>query len=184
MFSTCTNTRQLAIEIFNQTLRRAYIVNLIAKLTSKKSRLKCFEEIKSDNSHQKRYLGVRQISTKNITGSVGRIDDFDSQFRPLKNHLRDRWVNVAIQLKISEWPPIEAIKIGEDYFVVDGHHRASVARSTGIAFMDAEVWEITKEPKTIEDRDFSWTSVAITKSTAIEKALSCQPEACCTVTAV
>jgi ParB-like chromosome segregation protein Spo0J len=40
-------------------------------------------------------------------------------------------------------PPIEVIQIGEHYFVNDGHHRISVARALGIAYIDAlvEVWQ-------------------------------------------
>lgn len=48
MFSTCTNPHQLAIEIFNQSLRKSSLVNLLTNFTRKISRLKCFEEIKSD----------------------------------------------------------------------------------------------------------------------------------------
>ena len=32
-------------------------------------------------------------------------------------------------------------KLGDDYFVQDGHHRVSVARFHGVEWMDAEVTE-------------------------------------------
>jgi hypothetical protein len=38
-------------------------------------------------------------------------------------------------------PPVLLYKVGEVYFVVDGHHRVSVAREQGQEFIDAEVRE-------------------------------------------
>jgi hypothetical protein len=41
-------------------------------------------------------------------------------------------------------PPVELIRVGDVYFVRDGHHRVSVARALGQAYIDAEVtvWEV------------------------------------------
>jgi hypothetical protein len=36
-------------------------------------------------------------------------------------------------------PPVELIQTGETYFVVDGHHRISVAKAFGEQSIDAEV---------------------------------------------
>jgi hypothetical protein len=38
-------------------------------------------------------------------------------------------------------PPVELYKVGEIYFVVDGHHRISVARNQGQVFIEADVRE-------------------------------------------
>ncbi|NCF69199.1 MAG: hypothetical protein GWP61_24850 [Chloroflexi bacterium] len=39
-------------------------------------------------------------------------------------------------------PAVELYKIGNDYFVMDGHHRISVARLHGQEAIDAKVIEI------------------------------------------
>jgi ParB-like chromosome segregation protein Spo0J len=39
------------------------------------------------------------------------------------------------------FPPIEVYKVGNDYFILDGHHRASVARYLGNRFIEAYVTE-------------------------------------------
>jgi hypothetical protein len=41
-------------------------------------------------------------------------------------------------------PPIDVILVGEQYFVRDGHHRVSVARSLGQVEIEANVtvWEV------------------------------------------
>src|SRR4029450_7237272 len=39
-------------------------------------------------------------------------------------------------------PPIVTVKLGETYFVIDGHHRAALARRVGAATIDADVTEL------------------------------------------
>ncbi len=41
-------------------------------------------------------------------------------------------------------PPISVYRLGGQHFVRDGHHRVSVARSLGMAAIDAEVTELAK----------------------------------------
>ena len=40
--------------------------------------------------------------------------------------------------------PVQLIRVGDDYFVRDGHHRISVARALGQYAIEAEitVWEV------------------------------------------
>ena len=38
-------------------------------------------------------------------------------------------------------PPVTLYKLGDDYFVQDGHHRVSVYRFHGVEWLDAEVTE-------------------------------------------
>src|SRR6188508_2817554 len=40
------------------------------------------------------------------------------------------------------FPPIVTVKLGESYFVIDGHHRAALARRTGAEMIDADVTEL------------------------------------------
>jgi hypothetical protein len=40
-----------------------------------------------------------------------------------------------------ELPPVTLYKLGDDYFVQDGHHRVSVYRFHGVEWLDAEVTE-------------------------------------------
>lgn len=91
------------------------------------------------------YLGNRSVPVALIRGSEGRTHDFDAAFRPLSLHLIDRWVSIATAWAQGEvFPPVVLVKLGEDYFVRDGHHRISIAHSIGIKEVDAEVtvWEL------------------------------------------
>lgn len=88
------------------------------------------------------YRGVRTVPIEQIVGSLNRYHQFDRAFLPTEDRLADRWQNVdrAFYQDIS-LPPVVLYKVGEVYFVVDGHHRVSVAREQGQEFIEAEVRE-------------------------------------------
>jgi hypothetical protein len=88
----------------------------------------------------RRYEGVRSVAIDQICGSEGRADDFDNAFNPLHERTRSRWLNIAsLRLAELELPPVELIRLGETYFVRDGHHRISVAKALGEHYIDAEI---------------------------------------------
>jgi hypothetical protein len=92
------------------------------------------------------YRGVKTVPVDKIVGSLDRYQEFDRAFLPLKDQTAARWENIdrAFYQEVS-LPPVLLYKVGEVYFVVDGHHRVSVARKQGQEFIDAEVREcITK----------------------------------------
>jgi len=77
---------------------------------------------------------TRRVVLSQVCGSVSsaRGEDFDTNFRPVRKHLKDRWVRVAqacFQQKVL--PPVNLVQIADNYYVVDGHHRVSVAKSLG-----------------------------------------------------
>jgi len=88
------------------------------------------------------YRGVQAVPLDKIIGSVDRYQDFDWMFNPTQTHTRSRWysVNKAWYKDVS-LPPVLLYKVGEVYFVVDGNHRVSVARSKNQLYIDAEVRE-------------------------------------------
>ena len=91
------------------------------------------------------YSGVRAVEVKCIVGSEGRTSDFDIDFFPLHENSRERWIGLAIaHLSNLPLPPVALIEVDNFYFVRDGHHRISVARSFGQSAIDAEVitWNI------------------------------------------
>jgi hypothetical protein len=77
-----------------------------------------------------------------IAGSLNRYQEFDRAFLPASDALATRWQNInrAFYQEIS-LPPVVLYKVGQVYFVVDGHHRVSVAREQGQIFIEAEVRE-------------------------------------------
>jgi len=89
------------------------------------------------------YAGLQMIPIDKIVGSVGRYQDFDRAFLPAQDHIRERWraVYQAQAAQGTGLPPIEVYKIGDAYFVRDGHHRVSVLKELGATDVEAYVTE-------------------------------------------
>ncbi|MCL3818187.1 hypothetical protein [Aeromicrobium wangtongii] len=101
------------------------------------------------------YVGTKVIPLDAIVGSVDKARDFDRRFRPTSRTSRERWERLARASRTGEViPPIDVYQIGDYYFVRDGHHRVSVARSLGVDLMEARVTAIETflAPVGIEDR--------------------------------
>jgi len=88
------------------------------------------------------YRGVQSVEIKKIVGSLNRYHQFDRAFLPLEDQNAKRWQSIdrAFYQEVN-LPPVVLYKVGEVYFVVDGHHRVSVAREKGQVDIDAEVRE-------------------------------------------
>jgi hypothetical protein len=88
-------------------------------------------------------LGLKVVPLDAIVGTVDRAADFDRGFRPTSPRLRSRWERIAAAQRRGEsLPPISLYKVGDLFFVRDGHHRVSVAKSLGREDIDAYVTEI------------------------------------------
>jgi hypothetical protein len=91
-----------------------------------------------------RSVGVEVVPLDAIVGTVDRDRDFDRSFRPTSGRVRSRWENIAAAMRRGEsLPPVDLVRIGEIYFVRDGHNRVSVARALGRRDIDAFVTEVT-----------------------------------------
>lgn len=94
------------------------------------------------------YLGMKVIPIEKIVGSEGRYKDFDNQFFPKNTFIKERWEHVdEAVIKDIILPPIKVYELGGLYFVRDGNHRVSVAKSKGVEFIDAEIVSLQSEIK-------------------------------------
>jgi len=101
-----------------------------------------FEEARKQlHLNQKVCLGLFEIDLDKIRGSVGRYQDFTSAFLPRRDNLSERWQRVRTASISKGLPPIELYKVGGAYFVLDGNHRVSIARTEGRKTIDAYVCE-------------------------------------------
>ena len=90
----------------------------------------------------RRYLGVRAIPLDALVGTDSRVNSFSRDFRPLLASSRDRMRSLETAFADGGFPPIVTVKLGEAYFVIDGHHRAALARRQGADMIDADVTEL------------------------------------------
>ena len=87
--------------------------------------------------------GAAVVQLDAIVGTVDRGRDFDRSFRPISARVRSRWEHIAAAMRRGEaMPPVDLLRIGEIYFVRDGHHRVSVARALGRTDIDAFVTDV------------------------------------------
>ncbi len=138
--SNCGQLRPLAQQLFNSSRTSSRLTGLIAFFTGKKRMPALTERIAGHAVRAQHFLGLRCVEIERITGTESRADDFDPQFNPRDDRIRDRWVRIAeLRLRQAYLPAIELIQVGSEYFVRDGHHRVSVARMLGNTFIDAQV---------------------------------------------
>ncbi len=140
-YPSLTNIRSYLSDKFFTLRSRAIRDLLWAKLTGRNTRLVTFPEQAPKKSPNRKLIGAQDIPVDQIIGTMNRQSDFDNKFRPLKHYLQDRWINVYLTLEDGGWPPILVHKVGDHYYVEDGHHRVSVARSLGSKFIQAKGWE-------------------------------------------
>jgi len=93
-----------------------------------------------------RSLGLQTIRLDSVVGTVDSMRDFDRHFRPTSGRIRERWERLALAERRGESiPPIDVYRIGDLHFVKDGHHRVSIALTTGRKTIDAYVTEVLTE---------------------------------------
>ena len=128
---------------FQRALFKAFMNRVWASLSGKPTTLLSYDEIKEKlRIGGPIYRGVQTVRVDQIAGSLNRYHEFDRVFLPASEKLAERWQNInrAFYQDIS-LPPVVLYKVGQVYFVVDGHHRVSVAREQGQIYIEAEVRE-------------------------------------------
>lgn len=127
---------------FEQSRRRAQLARILNWVAGKPQTLLPFWPIYSALKNRVGFSrGVQEIPLRQIVGSFDKATLFDRDFRPLSDDSRTRWVNMLMQLMTVGWEPIVVHKIGNLYFVEDGHHRVSVGRAAGLQVIEAYVVE-------------------------------------------
>lgn len=128
---------------FQRALFKAFLNRVRDSLSGRRTTLLSYDDIKEKlHIGGPLYRGVQTVRVDQIAGSLNRYHEFDRVFLPASDKLADRWqsVNRAFYQEVS-LPPVVLYKVGQVYFVVDGHHRVSVARQQGQLYIEAEVRE-------------------------------------------
>ncbi len=83
---------------------------------------------------------LKHVALSQIVASEGRAHEFDLQFAPLHEHIRERWQDIAAAWIAGQpLPPVQLIQVDERYIVRDGHHRISVAYAVGATTIEAVI---------------------------------------------
>ena len=128
---------------FQRALFKSFMNRVWDSLSGQRTTLLSYDDIKEKlHIGGPIYRGVQTVRVDQIAGSLNRYHEFDRVFLPASDKLATRWQNVnrAFYQDVS-LPPVVLYKVGQVYFVVDGHHRVSVAREQGQIYIEAEVRE-------------------------------------------
>ncbi len=140
---------------FNRAHFKALIREIVAKVAHRPNELISFETVRrSLKIFGESYRGMHAVPVDHIVGSASlRYHDFDRAFLPTQTFTKSRWRSIdQAYYEDVGLPPVKLYQAGEVYFVRDGHHRVSVARERGQAFIDAEVIELKlRVPLTLAD---------------------------------
>src|SRR5829696_1251433 len=128
---------------FTRARRRARLRAVLARIRREHSsnRLLSFDDVRREHAAINRlHRGTRVVEADEIVGSVGRWRDFDRSFLPARASVGNKWKRIDRAFhRGEELPPVELYEIGDAYFVVDGHHRVSVARYHEVPTVEAAV---------------------------------------------
>jgi hypothetical protein len=128
---------------FDSARRAALMQDLLHQVQGRSFDLLPFDTVK-EKLRLKQIVdrGMQEVALEQIVGSVGREHAFNRAFLPREEALRGRWEEVReLAEGQSGFPPVELYYVNDVYFVVDGHHRISVARSLNAPSIEARVKE-------------------------------------------
>lgn len=128
---------------FDAALRSAFIQDLLAQVRGRPVDLLPFDTVRERlqlaNLVER---GVQEVPLDRIVGTVQRDREFNRAFLPRDESLRERWREIeGLAEGMRGFPPVELYRVGDTDFVVDGHHRVSVARAIGAPTIEAHVRE-------------------------------------------
>lgn len=132
---------------FDDARRHALTVDLMRTLRGQPRDLLPFDEVRTKLRLRHTIdRGVVEVPLDRIVGSFGRDRDFNRLFLPRRRSLRKRWEAVRkLAAGMRGFPTVELYKVGEAYFVLDGHHRVSVSRFLGAPTIEASVREFVTD---------------------------------------
>jgi hypothetical protein len=95
----------------------------------------------------RRALGLQAVPIDNIVGTLRRPSQNTADFLPLPQlrgtNWAGRWQRILRATdRLDVLPPVELVKLGDEYYVADGHNRVAAARSVGAVAIDADVTEL------------------------------------------
>jgi hypothetical protein len=139
--------QSMARSDFSKLRTRETIARILSLLKVRRDEMLSLGDVRSLlRPDSETYRGMRTVPIEKIVGSEGRYKDFNRKFLPRHDKLMRRWMRVDMaHYQNITLPPISLFEIGGVYFVRDGNHRVSVARSQGAEFIDAEVISLSSE---------------------------------------
>ncbi|MBF0112960.1 MAG: Lrp/AsnC ligand binding domain-containing protein [Desulfamplus sp.] len=111
-----------------------------------------------ENTQQKerafdsRERGVQTVKLSQISGSVGRYQDFDEQFRFKSGAPSERFTSILEAMRCGvALPPVKLYQIKDEYYVLDGNHRVAAAKKLHHDEILATIIEFIPSSETLDN---------------------------------
>jgi DNA-binding Lrp family transcriptional regulator len=137
----------------SRVLRTLNSCAIFRKQADAPSEVKSFkDQQKKEAAFDVRDRGIRTVPLSRIVGSVGRYQDFDSRFRFKHNMSSERlqWITAAMRQGRS-LGPVELYQIKDDFYVLDGNHRISAAKTLAHDEILARIFEFIPSENTLQN---------------------------------
>ena len=118
-----------------------------AQARSQQTLRSLFEQYPDARQAGRRQRGVMVVPLDQIVGTERNPSQNTADFLPLPqlrgHNWKGRWqrINRAMD-RLAVLPPVSLLKVGDEYFVSDGHNRVAAALVAGAVGIDAEVTEL------------------------------------------
>ncbi len=128
----------IAAKSFERAYNRGRFETLVAKILGRHNQLNTLSS--QPISSPRPTSRIVPVPVQQIKGSLDRSTDFDVNFNPLQEHCRARWISIFTAFRQGiTLPAVELVQVGNTYYVRDGHHRISVAKTFGQKAIDAVI---------------------------------------------
>jgi hypothetical protein len=148
--------RQAMTDLYFRSQIRGGLARLWTWLRGGSNRLLDLADIEARCSIQTGQCGkIELVPISQIRGSQGHCHEFDANFNLMQIGRKQQWINLAVAwLKDVPLPPVELIRVGDIYFVRDGHLRISVVQALGQEFIPVTVtvWQVAESLPQPESR--------------------------------
>jgi hypothetical protein len=139
---------------FNRAKLKGFWQSLFDLLTRRRTNLLLLSQVVPKISPEDGVDGgVQDIPIEKIVGSVSRSADFTRTFMPVASDRlnRERWRKIYTLVTLGKaTPPIDVYQVDQQFFVVDGHHRVSVARHLGWTSLQAHVTKLLSRERMVQ----------------------------------
>lgn len=107
---------------------------------------------KRECAFDSRERGVQTVKVSQISGSVGRYQDFDEQFRFKSAVPSERFTSILEAMRCgTALPPVKLYQIKDEYYVLDGNHRVAAAKKLHHDEILATIIEFIPSSETLDN---------------------------------
>lgn len=106
-----------------------------------------YDRVPGASTAPRRRIGYRTVPLEKIVGTLRHPSQNTADFLPLPRlrgrNWEARWQRIQRAMdRLAVLPPVDLVKVGDAYYIEDGHNRVGAALQAGAVAIDADVTEL------------------------------------------